>query len=104
LLPLSSHLNLLFSNASSGFNYIAYALPYKRNEAVQILLCNLLPFFLNCLLHLLLRIRPIMALGKPLLYNLLESFNWVKIGANWWLIKYRNLIGFKLGSSRLSYI
>ena len=34
LLPLSSYLDLLFGNASSGFNYIAYALPYRCNEAV----------------------------------------------------------------------
>ena len=34
LLPSSSYVDLLFSNASSGSNYIAYALPYRCNEAV----------------------------------------------------------------------
>jgi len=63
---------------------------------------NLLPLFPNVLLHLLLRTRPITTLGKSLLCNLPESFNWASIGAIWWPIKGCNLIGFELGFGRLS--
>ena len=77
LLPSSSYLDLLFGNASSGFNYIAYALPYRdatRRYRFYVI-------FFHFLLYLLLRMRPIITLGKLLLYNLLESFDWVKTGA-----------------------
>ena len=103
-LPLSSHLNLPLSYTPFGCNYVAYALPYRFDELVQIFLCNLVPLLLNCLLHLLLRIRLIATLGKLLLYYLLKSFNQVKIRAIQGLIKQLDLVSYKSGFSRLSSI
>ena len=65
--PSSSYLNLLFSYATSDFNYIAYALPYKCDKAIQIFLINLVPLFMNCLLHLL-YIKPLATVGELFLY------------------------------------
>ena len=98
---LSSHLNQLFGYAVSGFNYVAYALPYIYNKAVQIFLYNLVPLFPNCLSHLLLHIRPITILGNLLLHLLLKRFNWIKVRAICRPIKYLYLIGCELGSGRL---
>ena len=60
-------------------------------------MCNFLPLFLNGLLHLLPRARPIITLGKPPLHNIPERFDWVGIGAIWWPIKDCNSIGFEPG-------
>ena len=66
-------------------------------------LYKFLLIFSSYLLYLLLCIRPITTLGKSLIYNLLEIFNWVKIKAIQWPIKDRNF-DYELGFSGLSCI
>ena len=103
-LPSNSYLNLPLSYASFGCNYVAYALPHRCDESVQIFFGNLVPLLPNCLLHLLLRTRLIATLGNSLLYYLPKSLNWVEIRAIWGPIKYSDLVSRKSSYGGSSFV